>query len=120
MHREHEEAMRADFAAVIGLRRTAETPGVTGEDRHRDRDAELEISKRWLFGPHGHQWAYLKTAYADWRQHPAVMTEFLDRVEDQRAHGHDAGLSDAEHRSQYQARQLTGRERARSPIPRTR
>ncbi|QIS02343.1 hypothetical protein F5X71_08410 [Nocardia brasiliensis] len=112
MDSEHEEAMRADFARNNELRARAWRAS-TPETEMNELFAQMSATnRRWLEGPHREHWQYLDDAYSDWHARPDTMARMLDNVEHNRAQGHDF-LTEVEHRSQLQARDITDAERAR-------
>ncbi|WP_431963283.1 hypothetical protein [Nocardia sp. bgisy134] len=117
MQREHEEAMRVDYAEHDRLSRAMFADGVTDTDIDRIDQQRITIEQRWRSGPHVEHWDYLSDAHEDWRGSPKVMHRLLADVD----HNGGAGMTDVEHRSQQQARQLTGNDRpARSQVTRER
>ncbi|MEU7141710.1 hypothetical protein ABZ942_19825 [Nocardia sp. NPDC046473] len=110
MEREHEEAMRVDFAEHTRLnaelfhaeyldRWDADT-----DEQARQRD---QIHERWSASPHAEQWNYLRKAHHGWGLHPDRTRQFMDWVEHYRDLGHDQ-VTDVQRRSLEQARELAG------------
>lgn len=104
-----EVLLRADFARAEQLRRDAvhaeteeQSNLLLGRARGLDarwRDRQDELSEAW--------W-YLNDAVHDWKLEPQYMREYHDQIRlDDAASGH-GGLSNAQWRSQLQARELTG------------
>ncbi|MEV0294224.1 hypothetical protein [Nocardia sp. NPDC050710] len=116
MEREHEEAMRADFAEQVDLERKAYRPGVTDADIDAIFGQRDEIEKRWDRGPHAEHWGYLSDAYDDWSRSPETMRRFQENVD----YNGGYGLTDVQRRSQEQARTLTRNDRPRPRIERGR
>ncbi|QBS40396.1 hypothetical protein [Nocardia sp. CS682] len=111
MEREHEEAMRADFARWQALLDSTFPIETEAEFEQRARADEIEL--RWSDGPHSAHWHYLNDAFEDWRHSPDTMRRFLDGVSYDRASGNHDGMTDTQYRSQLQARDVTEAERAR-------
>ncbi|MFC9434008.1 hypothetical protein [Nocardia sp. NPDC057030] len=111
MEREHEEAMRADFARWQAMLDNTFPIETETELEERTRADETEL--RWSDGPYSAYWNYLNDAYEDWQRRPETMGRFLDSVDEDRAAGHFVGVTGVEYRSQLQARDLTAAERDR-------
>ncbi|MBF6226028.1 hypothetical protein IU470_13075 [Nocardia abscessus] len=105
MEREHEEAMRAEFARYTQLGEDMYRPGTTDAELDRMVAQRRETDQRWGEGPHAEHWSYLSDAYEDWRQAPDTMFRFLDNID----HNGGEGVTDLQHRSLRQAGQLAGR-----------
>ncbi|WP_306359519.1 hypothetical protein [Nocardia sp. CC227C] len=112
MEREHEEAMRTEFAAQAERWRTAYEPGVTEAKLDEIYRTASECDQRWQTGPHAEHWQYLTDAYSDWRARPDTMNRLLDDVEHNRAQGWDGGVTDIQRRSLHQTRDLAHWERS--------
>lgn len=112
MNHEREQAMRADYTTVAAMRRRAWESSPSAET---DRLAEgvRQISHRWLAGPDAAQWRYLDDAFFDWRGRPDTMARRLWNIDHDRALGYDGEVTDVEHRSLLQARDLTEVDRTR-------
>ncbi|MGY1946164.1 hypothetical protein [Nocardia asiatica] len=106
MEREHEEAMRTEFAEYTKLTEQMYRPDATDTDIDRITQQRSEIGQRWGEGPHAEHWSYLSDAYEDWRQAPDTMLRFLDNID----HNGGEGVTDVQHRSLRQAGQLAGRD----------
>ncbi|MGQ4620013.1 hypothetical protein [Nocardia sp. R7R-8] len=104
MEREHEEAMRAEFARYTQLG-DMYRPGTTDAGLGRIVAQRRETDQRWGEGPHAEHWNYLSDVYADWRQAPDTMFRLLDNID----HNGGDGVTDLQHRSLRQAGQLAGR-----------
>ncbi|WP_067478746.1 hypothetical protein [Nocardia amamiensis] len=104
MEREHEEAMRAEFAEYTQLTEQMYRPDATDAEIDNICDQRRQIDQRWGEGPHAEHWGYLSDAYEDWRQAPDTMFRFIDNI----AHN-GGGVTDVQHRSLLQAGQLAGR-----------
>lgn len=109
MHREHEEAMRADFAEMDAMAQRAYAPDATQAAIDRFYAEGERTDRRWYSGPHAAEWGYLRDAYADWAHSPAAMHRLIADVE----HNGGFGMSEVQYRSQLQARALTGNDRPR-------
>ncbi|WP_107656041.1 hypothetical protein [Nocardia suismassiliense] len=110
MEREHEEAMRVDFAELVRLRDEvfhAEDLGQPASEIDRLADQRYDIDARWLGSPHHEDWRYLHTAYNDWVRAPEATRRFLDWIEHYRDLGHEQ-VSQVQQRSLEQARELAG------------
>ncbi|WP_378736702.1 hypothetical protein [Nocardia brasiliensis] len=110
MEREHEEAMRADFAELVRLRHEvfhAEDSGQPAAEIDRLDYQRYDIDTRWMKSPHHTEWGYLHTAYNDWVRAPHATRRFLDWVEHYRELGHEQ-VTEVEQRSLEQARELAG------------
>lgn len=119
MEREHEEAMRREFAEQAELERGARQAGVTETRIEEIYRQSGEYDQRWLSGPHAEHWQYLSDAYRDCQERPDTMRRFLDNIAHNRAHGYDGDVTDTEHRSLLQAYDLAEAERPR-PRPQRR
>ncbi|MET9025626.1 hypothetical protein ABZW96_08365 [Nocardia sp. NPDC004168] len=106
MEREHEEAMRAEFARFTQLGEDMYRPGTTDAECDRMVEQRRETDQRWSEGPHAEHWSYLSDAYEDWRQAPDTMFRFLDNID----HNGGEGVTDLQNRSLRQAGQLAGRD----------
>ncbi|MBF6299507.1 hypothetical protein IU459_18450 [Nocardia amamiensis] len=106
MEREHEEAMRAEFARFTQLGEDMYQPGTTDAELDRITAQRRETDQRWGEGPHAEHWSYLTDAYEDWRQAPDTMFRFLDNID----HNSGDGVTDLQNRSLRQAGQLAGRD----------
>lgn len=114
MQREHEEAMREDFARYVDLADQVDKgltlPGPFGEQELLAIDAQQEeLRERWRSGPHAEHWNYLEDAREDWRAYPDTMSRMHDNV----AHNGGGGLSDIQLRSLDQAAELTAQSNER-------
>ncbi|MGK8487101.1 hypothetical protein [Nocardia asiatica] len=106
MEREHEQAMRVEFARYTQLGEDMYRPGTTDAEFDRMVEQRRETDQRWGEGPHAEHWSYLTDAYEDWRQAPDTMFRFLDNID----HNGGFGVTDLQNRSLRQAGQLAGRD----------
>ncbi|MBF6272287.1 MULTISPECIES: hypothetical protein [Nocardia] len=117
MQREHEEAMRADFATYTDLERKMARPRVTSYEIQLCDMKRHALAERWETGPHADHWAFLEDAYHDWRRNPETMERFrADIAHNLELDGH-VGLSDVQLRSLEQARTLTQQQVQRAERP---
>ncbi|MGY4100508.1 hypothetical protein ACW2Q0_13280 [Nocardia sp. R16R-3T] len=117
----HEVLMRADFARVEALQRTAWAE--PEEQRYLLLSQARGIDARWSGREDelGQAWWGLNDAVHDWLNEPDYMRRYADRVRDDQAHG-VAAISDMEWRNQQQAREMTGNgswEQAAESAPRS-
>ncbi|MFE9323538.1 hypothetical protein ACIHDR_19485 [Nocardia sp. NPDC052278] len=106
MEREHEDAMRADFADAERINAEAfrdYRAGRCSEVEFQQRiNQYADIDDRWMDGPHREQWVYLRYACDDWQLKPKAMQRKLAATDTSPAEA-SANVSDVERRSLVQA-----------------
>ncbi|NKY48374.1 hypothetical protein [Nocardia cerradoensis] len=117
MQREHEEAMRAEFAEKVALERTMFNAGVTDAEFDRMSRRSNDIDNRWASGPHAEHWAFLGDAHHDWQHNPETMERFRADIAHNLATDGHVGLSDVQVRSLEQARTLTQQQSQQAERP---
>ncbi|BCK57396.1 hypothetical protein [Nocardia wallacei] len=120
MEREHEEAMRREFAERVELNHSAYRSGVTEQQMDALYDHSRQYNQRWLNGPHAEHWQFLDDAYHDWRDRPDTMRRLTENLRHGRATGDNGGFTDVQYRSVEQAGRLVETERTRSRAERGR
>ncbi|MGK8525161.1 hypothetical protein ACRS6B_28130 [Nocardia asteroides] len=95
MEREHEEAMRIEFARYTQLGEDMQQPTATDADCDRITAQRREIGQRWADGPHAEHWGYLDDAYEDWRRSPEPMFRLVDNI----VYNDGAGATELQYRS---------------------
>ncbi|MGK8559558.1 hypothetical protein [Nocardia gipuzkoensis] len=114
MQREHEEAMRADFDTAERINAEAFRDFRAGQCTHAEFQERIEayaaIGDRWVDGPYREHWVYLRDACTNWYLHPQEMQRKLADIEAGHWPAHD-GVSDIQHRSIIQAREVEQRRR---------
>ncbi|MFF0495758.1 hypothetical protein ACFYU5_05085 [Nocardia aobensis] len=107
MQREHEEAMRAEFAERVSLENKRLDPATTDAELDRIWERTSDINERWAAGPHAEQWEFLNDAYYDWQRSPQVMERVRADLAHNQAQGDPGGFDEVQMRSIEQTRQLT-------------
>src|SRR6476469_3282747 len=107
MEREHEDAMRADFADAERINAEAFRDYRAGRCTDAEFQQRIEqfaaIDDRWMDGPHREQWVYLRNACDDWHHKPDQMQRKLAAANTSRGEA-STNVSDVERRSLEQAR----------------
>ncbi|MEV6100662.1 hypothetical protein [Nocardia sp. NPDC051981] len=111
MHREHEEAMRADFSDRVAISLNALAPGVTDDQVDEIRRRVAEYDQRWQSGPHAQEWAFLHAAYTDWRDYPEDMRIFVEDLRTNPTVYADYGPTEVQLRSLNQAHNIAREQR---------
>ncbi|MFJ2665688.1 hypothetical protein ACIO14_15175 [Nocardia fluminea] len=109
MQREHEEAMRDDFARLIDLE-VSVTAAIAGNGTSEQQlyawgDQRDELDRSWSNGPHRDQWKFLDRAYEQWRTDP---TSMIERYADL-AHNPNTEVDEVRRRSIAQAAAIAAR-----------
>ncbi|MFD6156386.1 hypothetical protein ACFWF7_38695 [Nocardia sp. NPDC060256] len=110
MEREHEDAMRTDFAERVRLNEElfhAENLGSWDSDSDEQARRRDEINSRWSAGPHAEQWAYLNKAHHSWEWDPKLTRDYMDWLDHYRRLGHEM-VDDIQRRSLEQTQELSG------------
>lgn len=111
MQREHEEAMRADFARVADLKAEVSSGLIDpSEQAYQQRFETRRLAESWQQGPHAEHWNFLDDVHEMWTRQPveaARLAHFAERDSWR-------GITDIQRRSHVQAAQLAMRDNSRT------